>query len=105
MTTEITSIQDCPVAKSMQLLGGKWRLIIINFLRQGPVRFKELERKIGTISPKMLTSALDEMEQDGLLSRTVSQEKPLKVEYALTARGKQAMPIIEALAHFGQSIG
>ena len=94
------TIQDCPVAKSMQLLGGKWRLIIINFLRNGPMRFKELERKIGTISPKMLTSALDEMEKDGLLTRTVSQEKPLKVEYALTARGIQALPIVEALAQF-----
>lgn len=94
-------IEYCPVAKSMQLLGGKWRLIIVNFLRAGPVRFKKLERKIGTISPKMLTAALNEMERDGLLSRTVSQEKPLKVEYALTTKGQQALPIVDALAEFG----
>jgi DNA-binding HxlR family transcriptional regulator len=89
----------------MRLLGGKWRLIIINFLRHGPVRFKELERKIGTISPKMLTSALEEMEKDGLVIRTVSQKKPLHVTYALTDSGKKASPIIEALAQFGLLMG
>ena len=99
---EVNTIEACPVARSMQLLGGKWRLIIVNFLRQGPVRFKTLERQIGSISPKMLTTALDDMERDGLLIRSVSQEKPLKVEYALTPLGQQALPVVEALAQFGQ---
>lgn len=100
----IETIEDCPVAKAMHIVGGKWRLIILNFLRHGPVRFKELERKIQTISPKMLTSALEDMEKDGLLTRTVSQEKPLKVTYALTPMGQKTLPIIEALIQFGLSI-
>ncbi len=99
---EMTKNMDgCPVSKAMQLLGGKWRLVIIGFLQERTMRFKELEREIGIISPKMLTATLDEMEQDGLVTRTVTMQKPLKVEYALTELGRKSKPIIDELIRYG----
>lgn len=95
------TLPQCPMARAMELVGGRWRLIILHFLRQQPHRFKELERAIGSISPKMLTFALDELEKDGLLTRTVSKHKPLKVEYALTSKGELTVPILDALIQFG----
>lgn len=101
MSQHPDTLLQCPMARAMDLVGGRWRLVILHFLRQQPHRFKELERGIGSISPKMLTLALDELARDGLLTRSVSEQKPLKVEYALTAKGQLTIPILDALIQFG----
>ena len=69
MSQHPDTLPQGPMARAMDLVGGRWRLIILYFLRQQPYRFKELERGIGSISPKMLTVSLDELEAFGLVNR------------------------------------
>jgi DNA-binding HxlR family transcriptional regulator len=97
MKEQKIDVASCPSFKLMQLLGSKWVLIVLNFLAYGILRFKELESRIGSISPKMLTSVLETLENEGLVSRTVSSSKPLKVEYALTDKGKLIVPLLEEI--------
>lgn len=94
-------VEMCPMAQTMQRIGGKWKLVVLAFVASRPHRFKELERAIGTISPKMLTIVLEELETDGLLIRTVKTTRPLAVEYSLTPKGAHIKPVLEALHQFG----
>ncbi len=91
----------CPVATSVSLIGGKWKLLIIRNLRMRPWRFNELQRDLEGISQKVLTDSLRQMIDDGLVYRNDYHENPLKVYYGLTDLGKEMMPIIDALADFG----
>ena len=91
----------CPVATAVSLIGGKWKLLIIRNLKEGPWRFNELQRDIEGISQKVLTDSLRQMIDDGLVYRHDYQEIPPKVEYGLTELGKEMLPIIDALADFG----
>ncbi len=91
----------CPVATAVSLIGGKWKLLILRNLKSRPWRFNELQRDLDGISQKVLTDSLRQMIQDGLVYRHDFQEMPPKVEYGLTALGKQMLPIIDALAEFG----
>ena len=91
----------CPVATAVSLIGGKWKLLIIRNLKERPWRFNELQRDIEGISQKVLTDSLRQMIDDGLVSRHDYQEIPPKVEYGLTELGKEMLPIIDALADFG----
>ena len=84
----------CPVATSVSLIGGKWKLMIIRNLRNRPWRFNELQRDLEGISQKVLTDSLRQMRND-------YHENPPKVYYGLTDLGKEMMPIIDALADFG----
>ena len=104
MKVQKIDVVSCPSFKLMQLLGSKWVLIVLNFLAYGTYRFKELESTIGTISPKMLTSVLETLEQEGLVKRTVSSSKPLKVEYALTDKGKLITPLLEEIQKMATSL-
>ena len=83
------------------LIGGKWKLLIIRNLKERPWRFNELQRAIEGISQKVLTDSLRQMIDDGLAYRHDYQEMPPKVEYGLTELGKEMLPIIDALADFG----
>ena len=85
----------------MSLIGGKWKLLIIRNLKERPWRFNELQRDIEGISQKVLTDSLRQMIDDGLVYRHDYQEMPPKVEYGLTELGKELLPIIDALADFG----
>lgn len=85
----------------MSLIGGKWKLLIIRNLKERPWRFNELQRDIEGISQKVLTDSLRQMIDDGLVYRHDYQEMPPKVEYGLTELGKEMLPIIDALADFG----
>lgn len=91
----------CPVATAVSLIGGKWKLLIIRNLKERPQRFNELQRDIEGISQKVLTDSLRQMIDDGLVYRHDYQEIPPKVEYGLTELGKEMLPIIDALADFG----
>ena len=91
----------CPVATAVSLIGGKWKLLIIRNLKERPWRFNELQRAIEGISQKVLTDSLRQMIDDGLVYRHDYQEIPPKVEYGLTELGKEMLPIIDALADFG----
>lgn len=93
----------CPVATTVQLIGSKWKLLIIRNLMQRPWRFNELRRDLEGISQKVLTDSLRSMEEDGIITRTVYPEVLPRVEYALSELGKSTRPIIEAMAEWGRN--
>ncbi len=101
---KITNHQKCAVITAMDVVGGKWKIIVLNFLSEGTMRFKELENTIGLVSPKMLTTVLEDLEKAGLVNRVVAMQKPLKVEYSLTEKGKLIIPVIESLEKLGQDL-
>lgn len=93
----------CPMATTVQLIGSKWKILIIRNLMQRPWRFNELRRDLAGISQKVLTDSLRSMEEDGIIIRTVYPEVPPRVEYALSDLGKSMCPIIEAMAEWGRN--
>ena len=93
----------CPVATTVQLIGSKWKLLIIRNLMQRPWRFNELRRDLEGISQKVLTDSLRSMEEDGLITRTVYPEVPPRVEYALSELGESMRPIITAMEQWGSA--
>lgn len=94
---------ECPVATTVQLIGSKWKLLILRNLLQRPYRFNELRRTIPGISQKVLTDSLRSMEEDGIITRTVFLETPPHVEYSLSELGNTMRPIIEAMQAWGTS--
>ena len=91
----------CSVATAVSLIGGKWKLLILRNLKARPWRFNELQRDLDGISQKVLTDSLRQMIDDGLAYRHDYNELPPKVEYSLTELGRKMLPIIDALADFG----
>ena len=91
----------CPVATAVSLVGGKWKLLIIRNLRMRSWRFNELQRDLEGISQKVLSDSLRQMMDDGLVYRHDYQEMPPRVDYSLTELGEKLLPIMDALADFG----
>ena len=91
----------CPVATTLQLIGSKWKILIIRNLMSRHWRFNELKRDLEGISQKVLTDSLRSMEEDGIITRTVYAEVPPRVEYALSDLGESMRPIITAMAEWG----
>ena len=91
----------CPVATTVQLIGSKWKLLIMRNLLKRPWRFNELRRDLDGISQKVLTDSLRSMEEDGIITRTVYPEVPPRVEYALGELGESMRPIIQAMEQWG----
>lgn len=91
----------CPVEGTLELIGGKWKGVILFHLMGGTLRFNELRRRIKNVTQRMLTNQLRELEANGLIVRTVYAEVPPKVEYALTDLGRTLEPIILALKAWG----
>lgn len=91
----------CPVATTVQLIGSKWKLLIMRNLLKRPWRFNELRRDLDGISQKVLTDSLRSMEKDGIITRTVYPEVPPRVEYALSDLGESMRPIIQAMEQWG----
>lgn len=91
----------CPIEATLAMISGKWKILIIKALSQGPVRYGDLAREIPQVSAKVLTEQLREMEQDGLVSRTVFPEVPPRVEYSLSKMGAALAAVLEALRNFG----
>ncbi len=91
----------CPVATTVQLIGSKWKLLILRNLMTRPWRFNELKRDLTGISQKVLTDSLRAMELDGIITRTVYPEVPPRVEYALSALGETMRPVMKAMEQWG----
>lgn len=94
-------LPECPVATTVQLIGSKWKLLILRNLLQRPWRFNELKRSLEGISQKVLTDSLRSMENDGIITRTIYPEVPPRVEYALSELGESMRPIITAMEQWG----
>ena len=92
----------CPVETTLQLIGDKWKILILRDLMDGTKRFGELKKSVGAISQKVLTQNLRSMEEDGLLIRTVYAQVPPKVEYTLTEVGESLRLVIDALGLWGR---
>jgi DNA-binding HxlR family transcriptional regulator len=89
---------------ALDLVGGKYKMPILWRLKDKVWRYGELKADLGKITHKMLTEQLRELERDGLVHRKVYPEIPPKVEYSITAQGRLAVPVIEALRHFGSEM-
>lgn len=94
-------LPDCPVEATLQLIGDKWKVLIIRDLLTGTKRFNELMRSVTGITQKVLTSHLRAMEAAGLVTRTVYPEVPPKVEYNLTETGFSLKPILDSMVTWG----
>ena len=97
----LKEIPACPVEMTLQLIGDKWKVLIIRDLLDGTKRFNELMRSVTGITQNVLTSNLRSMENDGLLTRKVYPEVPPKVEYTLTATGYSLKPILDSMVAWG----
>ena len=95
------TLPACPVETTLMLISDRWKVLIIRDLMDGTKRFGELKKSIGSISQKVLTSNLREMEADGLVNRKVYAEVPPRVEYTLTDTGYSLKPILDAMVEWG----
>lgn len=95
---------DCPLTTAMNVIGGKWKVVILGHLFTGNKRFGELKKLVCGVTQKMLTQQLRELEKDGLIHREIFKEIPPKVEYSLTDFGKSLSPILEDLFVWGQKV-
>ncbi len=102
MKTKAELIPECPVATTVQLIGNKWKLLIIRNLLERPWRFNELQKNLEGISQKVLTDSLRSMEADGIITRTVYPEVPPRVEYALSELGESMRPILDSMKAWGE---
>ncbi|MGT2958308.1 MarR family transcriptional regulator [Streptococcus bovimastitidis] len=93
---------QCPVETTLALIGDKWKILILRDLLKGTMRFGQLKNSIGTVSQKVLTSQLRDMEAHGLVDRKVYAEVPPRVEYSLTETGLSLEPVINAMLDWGQ---
>ena len=99
---EKKELPACPVETTLTLIGDKWKVLILRDLMPGTKRFGELKKSIGSVSQKVLTAQLRDMEKNGLLTRTVYAEVPPRVEYTLTDLGKSLKTILDAMWDWGQ---
>ena len=97
------NLPACPVETTLTLISDKWKVLILRDLLPGTKRFGELRKSIGTVSQKVLTSQLRQMEESGLLTRKVYAEVPPRVEYTLTELGYSLKPIMDAMWAWGEN--
>lgn len=93
----------CSVEAALSLIDGKWKGVILFHLLERPMRFNEIRRKLATVTQRMLTNQLREMEADGLITRTVFAQVPPRVDYALSDLGRTLEPALQALKQWGDS--
>ena len=98
---EKPNLPECPVATTVQLIGSKWKLLILRNLLVRPWRFNELKKSLDGISQKVLTDALRAMETDGIVERTVYPEVPVRVEYSLTELGETLRSVLKSMENWG----
>ena len=96
-------IAACPAEATLQVIGGRWKTLILWHLFQGSQRFSVLLRAIDGVTQKMLTQQLREMEQDGIVQRKIYAEVPPKVEYSVTALGASLRPVVAAMCKWGET--
>ena len=95
------NLPECPVATTVQLIGSKWKLLILRDLLTGTKRYNELKRSLPDISQKVLTASLKSMVEDGIVIRTAYPEIPPRVEYSLTELGESMRPMIAVMEKWG----
>ena len=100
--TEKKELPTCPVETTLMLIGDKWKVLILRDLLPGTKRFGELKKSIGTVSQKVLTAQLRDMERNGLVNRKVYPEVPPRVEYSLTELGRSLKPLLDAMWDWGE---
>src|SRR6187431_924295 len=96
---------SCFVESTLGVIGGRWKVLILQQLFDGIKRFNELRRSLGGITHKTLTQQLREMESDGIINRQVYAQVPPKVEYSLTPLGKTLKPVLDAMHNWGEQHG
>lgn len=99
---EAKTLPACPVETTLMLISDKWKVLILRDLMPGTKRFGELKKTIGSVSQKVLTAQLRQMEDSGLLTRTVYPEVPPRVEYTLTELGYSLKPVLDAMWAWGE---
>ena len=102
MNEKTKELPACPVETTLTLIGDKWKVLILRDLMSGTKRFGELKKSIGTVSQKVLTAQLRDMEENGLVHREVYAEVPPRVEYSLTELGQSLKPILDAMWNWGE---
>lgn len=98
---EKKELPACPVETTLMLISDRWKVLILRDLMEGTRRFGELKKSIGSISQKVLTANLRDMEADGLLTRKVYPEVPPRVEYTLTETGYSLRSVLDAMTRWG----
>lgn len=101
--SEAKILPACPVETTLTLIGNKWKVLILRDLLPGTKRFGELKKSLGTVSQKVLTAQLRDMEADGLVKRTVYPEVPPRVEYTLTDLGMSLKPVLDSMWSWGEN--
>lgn len=96
-------LPDCPVATTVQIIGNKWKLLILRNLLVRPWRFNELQKNLEGISQKVLTDSLRSMVEDGIVVRTAYAEVPPRVEYSLSELGESMRPILDSMRAWGEA--
>ena len=99
---DVRALPACPVETTLTLISDKWKVLILRDLMSGARRFGELKRSLGAVSQKVLTAQLRQMEDSGLLTRTVYPEVPPRVEYRLTDLGRSLKPVLDAMQSWGE---
>ena len=99
----VKTLPACPVETTLMLIGSKWKVLILRDLMPGTKRFGELRRSIGSVSQKVLTAQIRDMEACGLVDRRVYAEVPPRVEYSLTELGRSLRPILDAMWAWGEA--
>jgi DNA-binding HxlR family transcriptional regulator len=94
---------DCPTRQLLDTLSDKWLTLILSKLIDGPRRYSELSRDIAGVSQKMLTQTLRTLQRDGLVERTVTPSVPVRVDYQLTAVGKDLAPLVHSIKHWAEA--
>lgn len=102
MSDKLKELPACPVETTLSLIGDKWKVLILRDLITGTKRFGELKKSIGTVSQKVLTAQLRDMEENGLVHREVYAEVPPRVEYSLTELGQSLQPVLDAMRNWGE---
>ncbi len=100
--TDCTKDPNCYVAKTLKVIGSKWTMMILHNLFEDKKRFGELQRSLGSISPKTLSQRLDELEETGIIEKKIFTEIPLHVEYYLTPKGNSLRKIFRDLESWGK---
>ena len=95
-------LPECDVATTVQIIGNKWKLLIMRNLLMRPWRFNELRKSLAGVSQKVLTDSLRQLESDGIILRTVYPEVPPRVEYSLTELGESMRPVLSAMGDWGK---
>ena len=102
LTTNHIDDTVCPIARTAEIISGKWTLLIIRDLASGVKRFNQLERSLHGISPKTLSERLRSLEEEGIITRQTFAEVPPRVEYSLTEKGRDLVDVIESMRSYGK---